>query len=90
MYNKVWVTACGARLRHHGVKPRLDQPSIFVANHTSFIDYFVLSSHQFAHATVAQQHGGIMGVLQTFVLTMNGSLMFRRADKSDRHGLANK
>lgn len=50
-YCKVWTFAFGAIIRHHGVKPHLSEPHVFVCNHTSVIDYFVLSSHKFAHAS---------------------------------------
>ena len=85
------MRAFGSHIRHHGVKPNLTgKPHVFVANHTSFIDYFVLSSYQIPHATVAQQHKGLMGLMQTYVLSLNGSLMFQRSVKGDRSQLAKK
>jgi hypothetical protein len=49
-----------------------------------------LSADAFPHATVAQQHGGILGFFQKKILTLNGSLMFNRAEKKDRSLVAKK
>lgn len=87
---KVWVFALGMWVRHHGRKPALDEAHIFVANHTSFIDFFMMSSHRFCHATVAQVHGGLFGFLQRHALSLNGSLFFHRDETKDREKLARK
>lgn len=84
-YSKVFVTSFGAKIKHHGIKRRLNVPHVFVANHTSFLDFLVLSSHKFAHASVAEAHGGLFGFLFKSILTKNGSLLFKRSDKSDRN-----
>ncbi|RVD91856.1 1-acyl-sn-glycerol-3-phosphate acyltransferase [Tubulinosema ratisbonensis] len=83
-YCKVFVTSFGARIKHFGNKRKLHVPHVFVANHTSFLDYLVLSSHKFAHASVAESHGGLFGFLYKSILTKNGSLLFKRSDRNDR------
>ena len=80
----------GSRIRFHGEKPALTAPHVFVSNHTSFIDFLVLSSHSFPHAIIAQKHGGIIGYFEDFVLSLNGSLVFDRKQKDDRSFLAYK
>ncbi|TPX57440.1 hypothetical protein PhCBS80983_g03830 [Powellomyces hirtus] len=89
-YCKAFLLSWGSRIRYHGRKPKVDEPHIFVSNHTSVIDYLVLSAHDFPHATVAQKHGGIIGYFEDKVLTLNGSLMFNRSEKNDRTVLAQK
>ena len=89
-YCGAFLRSWGSQIRYHGQKPKLNTPHVFVSNHTSFIDYLVLSAHDFPHATVAQNHGGIIGYFEHSVLTLNGSLMFNRNEKNDRTKLAMK
>ncbi|KAJ3021088.1 hypothetical protein HKX48_009261 [Thoreauomyces humboldtii] len=89
-YCKAFLLSWGSRVRYHGKKPKLSEPHIFVSNHTSVIDYLVLSAHDFPHATVAQKQGGIIGYFEDSVLTLNGSLMFNRNEKNDRTVLPQK
>ncbi|TPX61801.1 hypothetical protein SpCBS45565_g07169 [Spizellomyces sp. 'palustris'] len=89
-YCKAFLLSWGSRIRYHGKKHKVSEPHIFVANHTSVIDYLVLSAHDFPHATVAQKHGGVIGYFEDKVLTLNGSLMFNRNEKNDRSVLAEK
>ncbi|KAI9091286.1 hypothetical protein DFS34DRAFT_635593 [Phlyctochytrium arcticum] len=90
VYCKAFLLSWGSKIKYHGEKPKLNEPHIFVANHTSVIDYLVLSAHDFPHATVAQKHGGVIGYFEDRVLTLNGSLMFNRNEKNDRSVLAQK
>lgn len=89
-YCKAWLFAFSAIIRHHGRKPSPQEPHLFVANHTSFIDYFLLSSRGAPHATVAQVHGGIFGWFQRHALALNGSLFFNRSEHKDRLAVARK
>lgn len=90
-YANLWMFAFGGYIRYNGEKMQPDgTPSIFVSNHTSIIDYFVLSAHKFPFATVAQQHSGLMGFFQTHMLSLNGSLMFHRSNKSEKSTLVAK
>jgi hypothetical protein len=61
-----------------------------VSNHTSFIDFLVLSSHEFPHAVIMQKQGGLMGWFQRYILRLNGSLVFERKLKNDRITLVKK
>jgi 1-acyl-sn-glycerol-3-phosphate acyltransferase len=89
-YCKAFLSSWGARIERHGIKPILDKPHIFVANHSSFIDYLILSADSFPHATVAQRHNGLFGLFQKHILALNGSLVFERSQKNDRLALAQK
>ena len=84
-YCRVWLFALSAKIRHHGRKPTFkDKAHLFVANHTSFIDYLLLSTKGVPHATVAQTHGGLFGWIQKYMLSANGSLFFNRTQQKDR------
>lgn len=78
------IIAINAKMKHIGDKKRLDEPHVYVANHTSFIDFFLLSSHRFPHACISEHHGGLFGFLFKSVLMRNGSIAFKRSEKVDR------
>lgn len=50
-----------------------------MANHTSMIDYIILSSYS-AFAVIMQLHGGWVWFLQTKVLDSLGCLWFNRTE----------
>lgn len=89
-YAKLCCFVFGAKIRNHGIKPNLEEPHIFVSNHTSILDYLVLSSHEFGHACVVENHGGLFGFIFEFFLSKNGSLAFKRSEKNDRVRLMKK
>lgn len=78
------VIAINARMRHLGEKKQLSEPHVYVANHTSFVDFFLLSSHKFPHACLSENHGGLFGLLFKSILIRNGSIAFKRSEKVDR------
>ena len=90
LISKIWAFAVFAVIRHHGKKPHLNEPHIFVSNHTTFLDYVLLSSHEIPHAIVAQAHGGFFGYVQQYILKQMGSLTFDRNEKKDREKLSLK
>ncbi|KAJ3240755.1 1-acylglycerol-3-phosphate O-acyltransferase 6 (lysophosphatidic acid acyltransferase, zeta) [Chytriomyces hyalinus] len=90
VYCNAFLLSWGSRIKHNSRKPVLDVPHLFVSNHTSVIDYIVLSAHDFPHATIAQTHSGLLGMFEHSVLTLNGSLMFNRNEKNDRKLIAAK
>ncbi|KAI5185959.1 glycerol-3-phosphate O-acyltransferase 3/4 [Nematocida homosporus] len=71
----------GLRVTHYGHKPKLKIPHVFVANHTTYLDYLVLSSHKFPHSVIAQKQPGVMSMLLKLV---SGAIEFERKDKSNR------
>lgn len=89
-YCKAWLFSFSAIIRHHGRKPSPNAPHLFVANHTSFIDYFLMSSVGMPHATVAQVHYGLFGLFQRYILSANGSLFFNRNENRDRSTVARR
>lgn len=71
----------GIHVCHHGTKPAPKCPHVFVANHTTYMDFLVLSSHQFSHSVLVQKHSGIMPMLLKLV---SGSVQFERNTKTNR------
>lgn len=71
-------------VRHRGKKRAERKPHIYVANHTSFLDYIVLSSYKYAHSVVSQRHGGLFGLLFSYILKRNGSIQFDRRERTNR------
>ena len=62
---RLFLWCFGARVRQHGKKPRMDSKEhLFVSNHTSLVDYILLSALDYPMATVAQIHGGLFGKTQ--------------------------
>ncbi|KAI5132506.1 glycerol-3-phosphate O-acyltransferase 3/4 [Nematocida ausubeli] len=79
---KSLLWAMGVRIKHYGTKKRPHLPHIYVANHTTYMDYLILSSHKFAHSVIAQRQGGFMSMLLKLV---SGSVQFERKIKANRH-----
>ncbi|KAF7700611.1 Glycerol-3-phosphate acyltransferase 9 [Cucumispora dikerogammari] len=82
-YSKIICWAFGANIRNHGFKSELETPHLFVSNHSSFLDYLILSSHKFGHAVLVENHAGLFNFFFR-VLERNGSLAFKRYEKKDK------
>ncbi|KAH9385361.1 glycerol-3-phosphate O-acyltransferase 3/4 [Nematocida major] len=78
---KLLLFAMGIRVQHHGIKNRPCIPHIYVSNHTTYMDYLILSSHRFSHSVIAQRQGGFMSMLLKLV---SGSVQFERNIKANR------
>lgn len=64
-------------VRFHGPRPMAGAGRIWVANHTSMIDYIILTSYR-PFAVIMQLHPGWVGFLQTQVLDSLGCVYFNR------------
>jgi glycerol-3-phosphate O-acyltransferase 3/4 len=76
-------------VRYHGAAPALKPRQVFVANHTSMIDFIVLEQST-PFAVIMQKHGGWVGWLQGTVLASLGCIHFNRAEASDRASVARR
>ncbi|GBF93567.1 glycerol-3-phosphate acyltransferase [Raphidocelis subcapitata] len=76
-------------IRFHGPRPIRGAGRVWVANHTSMIDYIILSSYS-AFAVIMQLHSGWVGFLQTQCLDSLGCLWFNRTEVKDRHLVAQR
>lgn len=89
LFNKLIILVLNCKIVNRGVKKHIKEPHVYVSNHTSFIDYVVLSSYKFSHACIAENHSGLFGLILKHILAKNGSIGFKRSDKQDReHVLA--
>ncbi|ORD94524.1 GPAT4 [Enterospora canceri] len=87
---KLFAFVLGLRTKHYGNKHKISDPHVYVCNHTSFLDFIVLSSYKFHHAVLSEYHGGVFGFLFNFIISKNGSVCFKRAEKKDKIGLKEK
>ena len=62
---------------------------VFVANHTSMIDFIVLEQ-LFSFAVIMQVHKGWVGFLQKTVMRSLGCIEFNRTESKDRHVVAQR
>ncbi|KAL3701590.1 hypothetical protein R1sor_019612 [Riccia sorocarpa] len=85
----VFVASWTGVIRYHGPRPSRRPKQVFVANHTSMIDFIVLEQMT-AFAAIAQKHPGWVGLLQTTVLESLGCIWFNRLEAKDRATVAKK
>ena len=85
-----FVASWSGVLRIHGLRPAPREgrlAGIFVANHSSMIDFIILlQSHPYA--VVGQKHPGWVGVLQDHVLSSLQCIWFNREQAKDRRAVA--
>ena len=65
--------------RYHGPRPVNRPNHVWVSNHTSMIDYIILTAYS-PFAVIMQLHAGWVRFLQTQVLQCLGCLWFNRTE----------
>jgi len=83
----VFVLSWTGVVKYHGARPTSGPNKVFVANHTSMIDFIILQQ-MCGHAAIMQKHGGWVGFLQSYVLEAIGCIQFNRTDMKERHTVA--
>lgn len=76
-----WVASWSGVIKYHGPTPVPKPNHIWVANHSSMIDYTVLTAYM-PFAAIMQLHPGWVGFLQKRVLSCLGCLWFHRTEVS--------
>ncbi|KAF3600592.1 hypothetical protein F2Q69_00032833 [Brassica cretica] len=76
-------------VRYHGPQPSIRPKQVYVANHTSMIDFIVLEQMT-AFAVIMQKHPGWVGLLQSTILESVGCIWFNRSEAKDREIVARK
>ncbi|XP_058191394.1 glycerol-3-phosphate acyltransferase 9-like [Rhododendron vialii] len=76
-------------IKYHGPRPSMRPKQVFVANHTSMIDFIILEQMT-AFAVIMQKHPGWVGLLQSTVLESVGCIWFNRSEAKDREIVARK
>lgn len=74
-----WMAAWSAVVRYHGPRPMPRPGCIWVANHSSMIDYTILTAYM-PFAAIMQLQPGWVGFLQKRVLSCLGCLWFHRTE----------
>lgn len=85
----VFVCSWTGIIKYHGPRPSPRPKQVFVANHTSMIDFIILEQMT-AFAVIMQKHPGWVGFLQTTVLESLGCIWFNRTEAKDRQIVAQK
>ncbi|XP_031391022.1 glycerol-3-phosphate acyltransferase 9-like [Punica granatum] len=76
-------------IKYHGPRPSMRPKQVFVANHTSMIDFIVLEQMT-AFALIMQKHPGWVGLVQRIILESVGGIWFNRSEAKDREAVAKK
>ena len=81
---QAFVASWTGVVRYHGPRPvPRGTGRVWVSNHTSMIDYIILTACS-PFAVIMQLHNGWVGFLQTQVLSCLGCLWFNRTEVTDR------
>ncbi|CAI5928315.1 unnamed protein product [Closterium sp. NIES-65] len=85
----VFVASWTGVIKYHGPRPVRRANQVYVANHTSMIDFIILEQLT-AFAVIMQKHQGWVGLLQKTVLESVGCIWFNRTEAKDRAIVTNK
>eukprot|EP00252_Welwitschia_mirabilis_P002517 TRINITY_DN12484_c0_g1_i1.p1 TRINITY_DN12484_c0_g1~~TRINITY_DN12484_c0_g1_i1.p1 ORF type:complete len:337 (-),score=45.83 TRINITY_DN12484_c0_g1_i1:463-1473(-) len=85
----VFVASWTGVIKYHGPRPSVRPRQVFVANHTSMIDFIILEQMT-AFAVIMQKHPGWVGLLQSTILESLGCIWFNRTEAKDRVIVAQK
>eukprot|EP00227_Mantoniella_beaufortii_P017908 CAMPEP_0197597888 /NCGR_PEP_ID=MMETSP1326-20131121/28192_1 /TAXON_ID=1155430 /ORGANISM="Genus nov. species nov., Strain RCC2288" /LENGTH=442 /DNA_ID=CAMNT_0043164617 /DNA_START=258 /DNA_END=1582 /DNA_ORIENTATION=+ len=83
LYAMAHVVSWTSVIKYHGPKPTKRSGHVYVCNHTSMIDYIVLSQVT-PFSAIAQQNYGIVGLLQNTAMEAIQCIAFNRAETKDR------
>uniref|UniRef100_A0A0E0JZD4 Phospholipid/glycerol acyltransferase domain-containing protein n=1 Tax=Oryza punctata TaxID=4537 RepID=A0A0E0JZD4_ORYPU len=86
----VFVASWNGMVKYHGPLSSIQSDQqVFVANHTSIIDFIILEKKT-TFAVVMQEYSGWIGFLQKFILESVGCIRFNRNSNSERESVARK
>lgn len=80
------VASWSGYVRFHGNRPERRPDQIYVANHTSLIDVFVLVK-DYNFSFIGQRHGGLAGLLEDLLHTAQDHVWFDRDEGRDRRSV---
>nr|CAD1819176.1 unnamed protein product [Ananas comosus var. bracteatus] len=83
MMCSVFVASWTGVVKYHGPRPSTRPHQVFVANHTSMIDFIILEQMT-AFAVIMQKHPGWVGFIQKTILESVGCIWFNRTESKDR------
>ena len=76
---QIFVASWTGVIQYHGPRPVARANRVWVSNHTSMIDYVILTAYS-PFCVIMQLHPGWVGFLQTQVLNCLGCLWFNRTE----------
>jgi len=82
-FSSAWVASFGGIIRYHGQRPRRQPNQIYVANHTSLLDCYLLVK-DYPFSFIGQRHGGLVGILEDLLLNVQSHVWFDRSEGRDR------
>lgn len=82
----VGVASWSGYIKYHGKRPRRQAKQIYVANHTSLIDLFILNK-DYNFSCIGQRHGGLAGLLQDLLIAAQDHVWFDREEGNDRRAV---
>ncbi|RWR93457.1 Phospholipid/glycerol acyltransferase [Cinnamomum micranthum f. kanehirae] len=85
----VFVASWTGVIKYHGPRPSMRPKQVFVANHTSMIDFVILEQIN-SFAVIMQKHPGWVGLLQRTALESVGCIWFNRSEAKDREIVSKK
>lgn len=80
------VASWSGYVRFHGNRPQPRANQIYVANHTSLIDVFILVK-DYNFSFIGQRHGGLAGFLEDILHTAQDHVWFDREEGQDRRSV---
>ncbi|XP_073115519.1 glycerol-3-phosphate acyltransferase 9 [Elaeis guineensis] len=89
MMCSIFVASWTGVVKYHGPRPSMRPQQVFVANHTSMIDFIILEQMT-AFAVIMQKHPGWVGFIQKTILEGVGCIWFNRTESKDREIVARK
>lgn len=85
----MFVASWTGVIKYHGPRPTSRRNRVWVCNHSSMIDWIVLSNYS-SFATIMQKHPGWVGFFQDTVLSSLGCVWFNRTEAKDRLAVGRK
>mmetsp|Transcript_12095 Transcript_12095/g.52109 ORF Transcript_12095/g.52109 Transcript_12095/m.52109 type:complete len:390 (-) Transcript_12095:71-1240(-) len=83
LYAACFVISWTGVIKYHGPKPTQRSGHVYVANHTSIIDYIVLTQVT-PFSSIAQQNKGWVGFIQNTAMDAIHCIRFNRTESKDR------
>lgn len=82
----VVVLSWSGYVKFHGKRPERKANQIYVANHTSPIDLFILQK-DYNFSCIGQRHSGLAGLLQDLLMAAQDHVWFDRGEVGDRRAV---
>lgn len=82
----VVVSSWSGYIKFHGKRPQRRAKQIYVANHASLIDLFILNK-DYHFSCIGQRHKGLAGFLQDLLICAQDHVWFDREEGNDRRAV---